>query len=73
MAFFGYARCDNPVCGDVLQVADDEELRDYAWTTVELGEDKFDFCSLTCLTAWGGSAEAVELVQNLAESPREDE
>lgn len=63
MSFHSHARCD--WCEGLLPLDEDQDMLDEGWLLVEVGErgDKFDFCSLPCLSKWAASDSAVERVE----------
>lgn len=70
MTIHSYARCQNPSCGEIVDVETADDLLEIGWLTVAYGpegEDSADFCSVRCAVSWLQSDEAREILSELAE------
>jgi hypothetical protein len=77
VAIFSHARCENPPCGDIIEInGEEDELLDQGWLTIAYGpqpEDRADFCCRTCAAAWLCSDEAGERLSAVMAREEEDE
>lgn len=75
MAIFCHARCENPACGNIETIGNEDDLPALGWITVTYGpddEDKADFCCRPCAVVWLSSAECEDRLQQVAARDEEE-